>query len=121
MKGSAALGVSKSLKIIVPGLTAISVVNTGYDIFSDGVLYGIVDVGVFVYTGGTSLTSMVKTGIDSNFKKLPANANTISVIVSDHPDYNLYRIRAMHNGQTRISINFYTYEVYKTMRDRIYP
>jgi len=30
------------------------------------VIYGTIDIGVSVYTGGTSLTSMIKTDIDSN-------------------------------------------------------
>ena len=89
VKGTTAMRVSSTLKTVAPGLTALSVVNTGYDIINDGsltfgdafqaintslqltfpvygVLYGVVDIGVSMYTGGTSLTSLIKTGIDSN-------------------------------------------------------
>ena len=58
---------------------------------------------------------------DSNFTSLPDNANTISEIRADNPYEGFYRIRAMHNGETRISINIYNYELYKTFYNRIYP
>ena len=32
----------------------------------------------------------------------------------------LWIIKAMHNGDTRISINFYNYELFKSMCDRIF-
>jgi len=57
--------------------------------------------------------------VDRNFMQ-NYSANYIDYIYGDHPGDNMYRIRAMYNNETRISLIFYDYDLYQTMYNRIF-
>ena len=57
--------------------------------------------------------------VDRNFMQ-NYNVNYIDYIYGDHPGGNMYRIRAMYNNETRISLIFYDYDLYQTMYNRIF-
>lgn len=57
--------------------------------------------------------------VDRNFLN-NYGENYISYIYGDHPGGDMYRIRAMHNNETIISLIFYDYDLYQTMYNRIF-
>lgn len=57
--------------------------------------------------------------VDRNFMQ-NYSANYIDYIYGDHPGGNMYRIRAMYNNETRISLIFNDYGLYQTMYNRIF-